>query len=81
MCAHVLAFDTSYLFTVSLPAVTASPCGNQASLMLLISDMSQTVSFTVERGGGATNGGGVVVNIWEERRDGVRWRRPIIYLN
>lgn len=80
MCAHVLAFDTSYLFTVSLPAVTASPCGNQASLMLLISDMSQTVSFTVERGGGA-NGGGVVVNIWEERRDGVRWRRPIIYSN
>lgn len=39
-------YDTFYLFIVVLPPVTTSPRGNQASLMVLISDMSQMVCLS-----------------------------------
>lgn len=73
-CTRVGIYDTFHLFTAVPPAVSGSPCGNQASLMLLISDMSQTVCSAGVEEGGETNGGGVGVRIWEGQRDG-DWER------
>lgn len=46
VCLRVGIYDTFYLFTVVPQAVMASPRSNQASLMVLISDMSQMLCLT-----------------------------------
>lgn len=46
MCVGI--YDTFYLFTIVPPVFAASPRGNQASLIAIISDMSQTVCLTGE---------------------------------
>lgn len=55
VCTSVGIYDTFYLFTVVPPVVTASPRGNKALLMVLISDMSQTVCLTGEYRGREIN--------------------------
>lgn len=77
-CACMSAFMTHfYLFTDVLLPDTDSPRGKRAALMVLISDMSQMVWLTRQKGGGKTNGGGV----WEENRDGAGGRRKPYLLN
>lgn len=69
VCTSVGIYDTFYLFTVVPPVVTASPRGNKALLMVLISDMSQTVCLTGEYRGREINRLEVCMGEHLERRE------------
>lgn len=75
VCVCVGIYDTSYLFTIVLAAVVASPCGKQASRMVLISDMSQMVCMTTLSEVGETSRG-AVEDGYLESNEGSAWEIP-----